>query len=257
MYDILKGILSDRREGELFTCFCSWHIILILLVVAAIAFLCYVMKNKGADFRKRVLDLTCGAAFGLYMLDFFLMPFAYGAIEIEKLPFHACTFTCLICFLSRHSEFFSQFRRPITVIGFILNLCYLVYPAGIMWSAVEPFTYRAIQTLGFHAIMVIYTFLAIVYDEGIKFEWKKIYEELIVLCFMAVWSLLGNHLYSGVYPTYTVEYNWFFTRTDPFGILPPSIAPFVTVGAFFAACAVIFAVYFGIRTLILKKNAKK
>jgi hypothetical protein len=257
LFDILRNLLSDRSEGELFTCFGKWHIALMVAVVIAIAIFCYLMKKRDTDFRKRMLDRVCGAAFGLYMLDFFCMPFAYGAIEIEKLPFHACTFTCVMCFLSRNNKFFAEMRRPVTVIGFISNLCYLVYPAGIMWCQVEPFTYRAIQTLGFHALMVIYTFLAFVFDKDIKFDWKKIYEELLILCFMVLWAMIGNHTYSGAYPDYAREFNWFFTRNDPFGLFPSEFAPFVTLGAFFGMCAVIFALYFGIKALILNKKSKK
>jgi hypothetical protein len=82
-------------------------------------------------------------------------------------------------------------------------------------------------------------------------------EELLILCFMVLWAMIGNHTYSGAYPDYAREFNWFFTRNDPFGLFPSEFAPFVTLGAFFGMCAVIFALYFGIKALILNKKSKK
>jgi hypothetical protein len=182
------------------------------------------------------------------------MPFAYGAIEIEKLPFHSCTLTCLLCFLSRHSKSLRPYKKSFALIGFISNISYVVVPAGVMWSEVTPLSYRCLQTILFHGVTTLYGILALIYDDEIKLEWKKIYQELIVLCIMGLWATLGNNLYSGTYPTHTIVYNWFFMRTDPFGILPQTVAPFVTIGFFFVCCAIIHAIYYGIKKL--NKNKK-
>ena len=87
MFDLLRSILSDKKDGELFTCFSTWHFAFLAIFVVAFVVLFFVLKNKSSDFRNKALDAIVGVAFGLYMLDFFLMPFAYGAIEIEKLPY--------------------------------------------------------------------------------------------------------------------------------------------------------------------------
>ena len=254
MFDFLRSILSDKKDGELFTLFSTWHFAFLAIFVITFVVLFFVLKNKSSEMRHKVLDAVVGVAFGLYMLDFFLMPFAYGAIEIEKLPFHSCTLTCLLCFLSRHNKSLKPYKKSFAIIGFISNLSYTVVPAGVMWSAVTPLSYRCLQTILFHGVMTIYGMLALIYDDEIKLQWKKIYQELVVLCCMGVWAFVGNNLYSGTYPTYTAEYNWFFMRTDPFGILPQSVAPFVTIGFFFGCCAIIHAIYYGIKKL--NKNKK-
>lgn len=248
MYDFLKNIFEDKKDGYIFQCFDIWHISFLLLMLISIGIICFVVKDKSDLVKKKLLDYTVGIAFGLYMADLFLMPFAYGEIEIEKLPFHACTLTCLLCFLSRNNNLLSKFKKSFAIIGFISNLCFAVYPAGITWAQVHPLSYRAVQTLIFHGIMVAYTFFAFVFDKDIVFDWKKIIkQDFVVLVLMIIWALIGSYSYSGYFAGYEHWYNWFFVRTDPFGIIPPIFAPFVTLFAFLLADVVIHLIYFCVK----------
>ena len=65
--------------------------------------------NKKQSTKVKAINLVISLVFGLYILDFFLMPFAYGEIDLEKLPFHICTTMCVLSYLSRHTKFFSKF----------------------------------------------------------------------------------------------------------------------------------------------------
>ena len=100
MYNFLQNLLSDKKGGEIFTLFSGWHYFYIALTVVAIVavFICF--KNKDIKFQGRASRTFINIAFGIYIADFFLMPLAYGEIDIEKLPFHACTAMCVLCFLS-------------------------------------------------------------------------------------------------------------------------------------------------------------
>ena len=248
MYDFMKQLLEDKRDGYLFQCFDVWHISFLILLLGAIATVFWLFKDKSDLVKNKLLDCTIGIVFGLYIADFFLMPFAYGFIEIEKLPFHACTITCLMCFLSRHNKFLGKFKKSFAIFGFISNLSFAVYPAGVMWAIVHPLSYRSVQTLMFHGLMVAYGFFTFVFDKDIVFDWKKIFKhDLPVLALMIIWSLIGSYSYTGYYDGYDHWYNWFFVRTDPFGILPPSVAPFVTLLAFLLADVVIHLIYFAIK----------
>ena len=253
MYEFMRKLLEDKNDGYLFKCFDIWHITFLFITLSAIVVIFLLFKDKDDGDKKKLLDCTVGIAFGLYIADFFLMPFAFGEIQIEKLPFHACTLTCLLCFLSRHNKFLGQFKKSFAIIGFISNLAYAVYPAGVMWYLVHPLSYRAIQTLLFHGVMVAYGFFAIVFDKDIVCDWKKLFKhDLVVLSLMIIWALIGSYSYTGNYGGYDQWYNWFFVRTDPFGILPPTVAPFATLTAFLLADAVIHLIYFTV-----KKHCKK
>ena len=180
------------------------------------------------------------------------MPLAYGEIDIEKLPFHICTAMCVACFLSNHIESLKPLRVHFALLGFISNLVYLIYPAGVMWHATHPISYRVVQTLIFHGIMSVYGLLTLVYD-GKELSFKTCYRDLAIILGMTVWALVGNLLYNGDAGEYSHFFNWFFVIRDPFYILPANIAPFimpfVNIGLFFGVEMLIY--------LIIKKTKRE
>lgn len=242
MYPILHDLLSDRKGGAVFTCFGLWHWCYILLAVAAVLIAAVKMKKMGMQDRERALDRWINLAFGLYIADFFLMPFAYEAIDMEKLPFHVCTAMCVACFISRRWEPLKPWRGSLALLGFVSNLVYLLYPAGVMWQGVHPQSYRVIQTLSFHAIMAGYGFLTLCFgnQEVSCKHWRK---DLSVISAMTLWAVLGNSLYNGQAGGYDHFFNWFFVVRDPFYILPEAIAPWVMP-------IVNISVFFGVEMLI-------
>lgn len=246
MYPLLHALFSDRKGGAVFVCFGAMHWGLILLAAVAAAAASAKMRKMNADARQRMLDRWIGVAFGLYIADFFLMPFAYEAIDIEKLPFHVCTAMCVACFLSRRWEPLKPWRIPLALLGFLSNLVYLLYPAGVMWHQVHPLSYRVIQTLIFHGLMAGYGFLTLCFggeDCSIR-HWRK---NLTVLAGQTGWAMLGNWLYNGEAGQYSHFFNWFFVVRDPFYILPeriaPLVMPIVNIALFFAAELMIIFVF--------------
>ncbi len=241
MFDFLSALLSDKKGDVVFTCFSFFHVVFILAFVALVVFSCLYIRNKSGD-RTRAVELFINIALGLYVLDFFLMPFAYGKIDIEKLPFHVCTAMCVMCFFSRHHVFFKKYKLQLAMLGFLSNLIYLIYPAGVMWHAVHPLSYRVIQTLAFHGMMMVYGALVLIFESQ-EFRWKKCYKDFIVILAMTGWACLGNALYNSE----AAIYNWFFVVRDPFYILPeraaPYIMPILNVGIFFIAELLIYAVF--------------
>lgn len=223
MYGLLSEILSDKKGGPVFSCFGIWHLCWLFASAAVIVAVILYVRKQNAEERRKFAAYFINTAFGLYIADFFLMPFAYGEIDIEKLPFHACTAMCVMCFLSEHNDFLRKFRLQFAMLGFVSNLVYLIYPAGLMWYQVHPLSYRVIQTLLFHAIMTGYGLLVLLFEDNRR-EWKK---DLAVITAMTAWALLGNTLYNGAAWGKIHFFNWFFVVQDPFYILPEHIAPFV------------------------------
>ena len=246
MYDSMYNLLSDKKGGEIFTCFGIWHIgyIVFFLLLFFVVYLC--TRRKSSEIKSKAVSVFINIAFGMYILDFFLMPFAYGEIDIEKLPFHACTAMCVMCFLSRRIGFLKKFRIHFALLGLISNMVYLIYPAGVMWHAVGPFSYRVIQTLSYHGIMTVFGLLALVY-EGEGLEFRKCYRSLIVLAGMTLWAFIGNTLYNGSAGNYSNFFNWFFVVEDPFGIIDKQISPFImpwlNIIIFFAVELAIYGIY--------------
>ncbi|MBQ9744071.1 MAG: YwaF family protein [Clostridia bacterium] len=226
MYYFFHGLLSDKKGGAIFTLFSFWHFLYIGLTLSVIIALLVLLKGKDEHSRGKTAKVFINIAFGLYIADFFLMPLAYGKIDIEKLPFHACTAMCVMCFLSYHIPFLEKYRTSFVLLGFVSNFVYLIYPAGVMWHGVHPSSYRVIQTLIFHSAMTIYGFLALTFN-GNNLGIKKSYKHLIVVVCMTLWAMLGNNIYNGDSEGYSHFFNWFFVVRDPFYILSESISPFV------------------------------
>ena len=90
MYDILRKILQDHKGDVIFKCFGIWHFLIMIIIFSGIALTVLLLKNKSKETKQKFIKSTINIAFGLYILDFFLMPFAYGTIDVEKLPFHIC-----------------------------------------------------------------------------------------------------------------------------------------------------------------------
>ncbi len=237
MYQFLHKLLSDRKGGEIFTLFGFWHFFYIALTLIATVSVLFALKNKGKAVKEKTAKFFSDLAFGLYIADFFLMPLAYGEIDIEKLPFHACTAMCVICFLSYRIKFLEKYRTSFVTLGFISNLVYLIYPAGVMWHAVHPLSYRVVQTLIFHSVMTVYGILNLTYDSD-RIDIKKCYRDLAVTVCMTAWAMLGNYAYNGESEGYSHFFNWFFVVRDPFYALPetaaPFIMPFLNIALFFA-----------------------
>ncbi len=256
MYSFLHELLMDKKGGEIFRLFSLWHLLYIALTAAVITTVLIIEKKKHNGLREKTVKFFIDIAFALYVADIFLMPIAYGEIDIEKLPFHACTAMCIMCFLSYRVIFLEKYRLSFVFLGLISNLVYLVYPAGVMWHAVHPLSYRVIQTLIFHSVMSIYGILTLI-KEYQNVEIKRCYRDLAVILMMTVWALIGNYTYNGDSEGYSHFFNWFFVVRDPFYILPESIAPFVmpflNIIVFFAIEMLMHLVIWAINTHRIKK----
>ncbi len=250
MYHFLHNLLSDKKGGEIFSLFGGWHFFYLALTIITVVTVLLFLKNKSDRAKEKTAQAFAHIAFGLYVADLFLMPLAYGEIDIEKLPFHACTAMCVLCFLSYHNRFLEKFRHSFVLLGFISNLVYLIYPAGVMWHAVHPLSYRVIQTLIFHSIMTIYGFLTLIYEHD-KFNLKNSYRDLVVVVCMTLWAMIGNYAYNGTADGYSHFFNWFFVVRDPFYIIPESIAPFImpflNVAVFFAVEIIVHLILWAVK----------
>ncbi len=254
MYEQLNAVLSDQKGGVIFTCFGIWHILYMLAIFGMILLVVQLASGKSRAVRQRIIDISICLAFGLYIADFFLMPFAYGEIDIEKLPFHMCTAMCVLCFLSRKNAFLGKWKTQFAVLGLISNLIYVVYPAGVGWYQIHPLSYRTVQTLLFHGAMTAHGIFVLALGEE-SLQWKKCYRELLIIVAMVLWALLGNTLYNGTAGDYSHYFNWFFVTQDPFYLLPKNVAPFVMpfvmILVMFTATQLVYGVYY-----VFKKKRK-
>ncbi len=257
MYELLNSLLSDKKGDIVFSCFGVWHICYMLVIFGIIAVTVIALHNKSDKAKQRACAISINLAFTLYIGDFFVMPIAYGAIDIERLPFHGCTAMCVMCFLSRHSKLLSRFQAQFTLLGLVTNLIYVIYPGGLSWYLIHPLSYRVIHTLLFHGAMSAYGIFSLSFGE-VKLEWRRCCRELILIIAMTLWALLGNTLYNGSVGDYSHVFNWFFVIRDPFYMLPeeiaPFIMPFVMIAIMFVAVLLTYSIYFIMKRLTKSKH---
>ncbi len=250
MYALIHKIFSDQTGGAVFQCFGIWHILYMLVIFCGIILAFSLLKNQKTEIRQRAVKFCSHLAFFLYILDFFLMPFAYGQIDIEKLPFHMCTAMCVLSFVSWHHPRLGGWKRTFALLGLVSNIIYVVYPAGVGWYQIHPLSYRTVQTLMFHGIMTAYGILFLAFDQD-PLHWEDCRKDLLGIVVMTLWALLGNTLYNGAAGEYSHFFNWFFVVRDPFYLLPQTIAPylmpFVMVLVIFVADLLVYSIYFIIK----------
>lgn len=256
MYPYLHEIFADRKGDTVFSCFGIWHILYMAVIFGAILLTVLLLRNREEKCRQKAIKAALYLAFGLYMADFFLMPLAYGYIDIEKLPFHMCTLMCLLSFLSVRGVLFKKYRKQFALLGLVSNLIYVIYPAGVGWYQIHPLSYRVVQTLLFHGAMTAYGILTLALgDDDLTF--KSSLQELPVIAVVTLWAILGNTLYNGAAGEYDHFFNWFFVVRDPFYILPediaPYIMPFIMILVIYVADLLIYGAYFAIKNAAVRK----
>ena len=256
MYDIISGILKDKEGILVFKPFGLWHILYLIMIFVGIILVIFLMRNKDEKVKKRTINITINCAFILYILDFFLMPFSYGYIDVDKLPFHICTLMGLMAFVGKNNKFFSKYQKEFTILGLIGALMYIAYPSGVADGKVFAFSYRIVQTMLYHGLVVAHGIFAMAFGD-IKIEWKKIYKEFIVVSIIAFIAVVANSIYSGSIG----EFNWFFVSADPFGLIPENIAPyimpFVMIVVIFTMNVIIYSLYFTFKYISEKEVFKK
>lgn len=256
MYSFFSDLLSGKTDGVIFECFGIWHWLYLLFFISLAVFAVFWLKDKSSEEKRKGTNLFINIVFILYVADFFLMPFVIQEIDIDKLPFHSCTSMCVMCFWSNHNRFLGKLRVHFAMLGMISNMMYMVYPSGVMSYEVHPFSYRAMQTLLFHGLMVIYGLLVIIFD-GRDLKIKNCYKDAVIILCLSLWATLGNTFYSADVEGYSRHFNWFFLRQDPFYALPEAIAPYLSpvlnFVAFFGIELLIYLAYY----LVCKKLTSK
>ena len=278
MNEIFRYLLGDRATGTFsFGPFTLCHIIYLVLTAVIISLTIYLYRNKSQEAKQKLVERTITIAFSLYMLDLFLMPLAYGHIDIYKLPFHICTAMSIMCMLSRFNKRFAKFNTAFTIMGLVGALMYITYPAGVTdgnGNFFDGYCYRIVQTVIYHGLMIAYGVFSIAFKEiKLDLKWKSLKFDLIGIASLAVIAFIANHVYTTsneirvcdctpdcmeVIVTQGIEYNWFFVKHDALYIIPDDIdiyfTPFAMVAVIFGMCTLIRLI--GIKSLQLVENKK-
>ena len=271
MYEFMHFLLQDKNNGVfVFKAFSFSHVLFLVLTIASIVLTIYLFKNKTQEQKTKLIDTTVIIALCLYIADFFLMPFSYGYIDIDKLPFHLCTSMSIMCMLARRTKVFAKFKTSFTIMGLIGALMYISYPAGV--TQADGYSYRILQTVIYHGFMLAQGVFAIAFND-LDLSKKTLKYDAIAIIGLAVWAFIGNTLYSGVLTetcqciegctnvvnVYNHDFNWFFVKHDALYMISDEIdvyfTPYVMVIVIFGVSALIR--FIGTKLLNIFNKTKK
>lgn len=244
--------LFQLEGGPEITLFSIWHIMYILIIVGGTIGIAFALKNKSAKTKTVVLNILAIATIATYILDFFAMPLnrfngdsTRQLIDLDKLPFHICTFIGILVPFAQFNTAAkrgSSFREVVACLAIVSSLMYITYPGSALGD-IGTFSYKVVQTFVFHGFLFSWGVISLT-TGSIALKFKNIWKQLVGILVVMVWATFGNYLYA--------DYNWFFLKSSIFPFIPDSLMPLAVLGAVFAMCAIIYSI-----DLVVKKIAKK
>lgn len=253
MRELLLKLFGTSEGSVEITLFSIWHFLYIILIFGLSIAACFLLKNKSQETKDRVLKITAYAVIITYIADFFIQPLARSNYEmdVDKLPFHICTLMgCIIPFVQFNKKF-TKIKDVIACLSIVASLMYITYPGSALGN-ITPWCYKVVQTFLFHGLVFAWGLFSVCLG-SVKFEFKKIWKELIAIFLIILWANFGNQIYSHE----DHHYDWFFITGSTFPFVPTWLMPFAVLIAVFAMCAIIFSIDLGIKKIIAKSKEKQ
>ena len=240
------------KGGPEITLFSIWHIMYIVLIVGLTIGLAFILKNKSQKTKDITLKILAIAALTVYIADLFIMPLnrTDGQIDLDKLPFHICTFIgILIPFAQFNTKARkgTSFREVVACLAIVASLMYITYPGSALGD-IGTFSYKVVQTFVFHGLVFSWGVLSLA-TGSISLKFKNIWKQAVGILIVMIWATLGNFTYA--------DYNWFFLKSSIFPFIPDSAMPIAVFGAVFAMCAIIYSIDLIVKKVIKKNKEKK
>ena len=231
--------------------FSIWHIMYIVLIVGLTIGLAFIIKNKSQKVKDVVLKVLAIAAILTYIADLFIMPLARtdGQIDLDKMPFHICTFIgIMIPFaqFSSRAQKGNSFREVVTCLAIVASTMYITYPGSALGD-IGTFSYKVVQTFVFHGFVFSWGVLSLT-TGAVTLNFKNIWKQAVGILIIIAWAAYGNNVYSSE----ARSFDWFFITGSTFPFVPTWLMPIVVLVAVFAMCAIIYSI-----DLLVKKIYKK
>ena len=256
--------MSHFNTGIKVTAFSPAHFVYLALIIGAIVGTYFLMRNRSYEAKVKLLTAMVAVLLVSYISDFFVHEFVYasyddagnlisgGGLNMDKLPFHICTFLCPVACLVQFNKKLNRFLEPVVMLSVLAPMMYIVYPAAI--GDGEPWCYQAVQTMFYHGTLMAWGILNLALGVC-KPSIKRCWHGGVLLAIITLWAKLGNVL---------LEHNWFFLEEDAFyiglvgnGILPAWTLMIINPIVFFAAVMGVYGVYYAVMAIKAKVAAKR
>ena len=244
-FEKIFGTTSGSVEITLFS---IWHILWIVLILGLALIAYFLLRNKSERTKTITLNVLAYLVIGSYILDFFIMPFSQGKIDIDKLPFHICTLTGIFVPFVQFNKKFAPIKSVVCCFAIVSALMYITYPGSAL-GGITPWCYKVVQTFVYHGLVFAWGFLSVSL-KAVTFQFKEIWKEAVGLVILIIWAFFGNYAYLGIPEGH--HYDWFFITGSTFPFVPSWLMPFVVFTAVYGMCVIIYLINFIVKKLTQK-----
>lgn len=252
MSEFFKLIFGTTSGSAEITLFSVWHILWIVIIIGLSFCGYFFLRNKSEHAKTVTLNVLAYLVIGTYVLDFFIMPFSQGKIDIDKLPFHICTLTGIFIPFVQFNDRFKPIKSVICCFAIVSSLMYVTYPGSAL-GGVTPWCYKVIQTFVYHGLVFAWGFLSVSL-KAVSFNFREIWKEAVGIVILIAWAFLGNYAYGGIPEGH--HYDWFFITGSTFPFIPPWLMPFVVFAAVYGMCVLIYLIDYVVKRIAQKKGEK-
>lgn len=231
-------------------CFGIYHFLYIILIVSAIIVTAILLKNKEDKIKDTILNVLVICFTVSYVLDIlFITPIMDGVdntINMDKLPFHFCTFTGVLAVFVQFNKKFNFAKLAVVSMAIVAPMMYLTYP-GTALGGYNFFCYRVRQTFFYHGCVMAWGCLNVAW-ERVDMSFKKIWQPLVLLLVNVAWAFLGNSIYNvdGIYNYGGPHnhYDWAFITGSFIPSIPNWLMPFGVIAAVFGVTSLVYLIRF-------------
>lgn len=247
MLEFLATQFKQTPSQNLFTTFGLAHIIYVCIIAVLVFFAAYLLDKKTRADKQRAVKILANAAFTVYVLDLAASLIFYKTdINLHKLPFSICALFAVLIPLAQFSLSFRFMKKVVINLSVVVSFLWFVFPVNLDGSE-KAFSYAAIQAFLYHGIIFAWGLLNLVLGEvGISI--RKIWKDLLGVIFVVFWLNIGGLLFGGVVQLLNKD-NIRLARYSE-GI------SFLIFFVIFAACLVLYAVFYIVRRLTRNKRHK-
>jgi len=246
MKEFVRWLFSENNSNLQIGLFDIWHFLYLFIIFGGTLLLSLLFYKKQESTKEKALRLFAYLTFGLYIVDFMIMPLSdsYSGISVYKLPFNICTIMAVLVPFVQFNKRFKPIKSAVVTLSAASSLMWMCYPGSALGGQ-PPFCYLIFQTFMYHGLLFCWAVLNLSYGE-VKLEIRKIWKEFCGILMILVWAAFGNTVYDG-------DHNWFFIETSIFPFLSDEIMPVMVVLSVFGVCLVIYGAYYAIAALEKKK----
>ena len=256
---MLMANIFQWYGGPEITLMSIWHIMYIVLIIGLTIGVAFLIKNKSEKTKKIIMDTLAIAVIATYLADFFFMPLSRAnddptrqLIDVEKLPFHLCTFIgVMIPFAQcnhRNGKIKNSFNEIVSALAITASFMYIILPGSAIGD-IGTFSYKVVQTFTFHGLVFAWGVLSLT-TGAVTLKFKNIWKPLVGILIIMAWATIGNFVYPN--ELYSVRGNWCFLMISFLPFIPDFLMPVAFLVSVFGICTIVYCIDLLVKTIIAK-----